>query len=1327
MKFVPVVSLAGLLLAAGPAMSQPVDDWSVSRRPGTGRIRQGQGRGPARTTGQGTVRTGTRTGPGTPPVAASGDRRDRMIAVLTDSVLRSAADDGGPMVSLLRLVRERDGNIDGLLRDFEGRARQRPTDLAVRLALGHLYREAGRFEDALREYREAERAAPSSPVPPRAQAEVFHRMDRGAEERSARERALSRTTDRNGQIDALRQLMEVALAGGDVAAARGYHGRLVGLDRGSLTARRELADALLARRLFAPAVEEYESVIRALSGDNRVLPPVLRDLGRALAGANEHERAIEVYRRGLRIAGAGAGVRRELYESITESFVALNRLGPWIQELERESGGGDSYDRAVLLGRLHDQEGNAQAAIRAYQRAIAARPTDVDAQRAIAQLYRRQGMRDQEIAAYRRLVQLAPRETDWVVQLAELLMGAGRRDEAIAMLGECSRRAGADPSVHERLAEAYARFGRTQESLRETELVARLDPESPVALAALGRQYMEMDQRDRAMATWRRILDTARDRGRGALALGNVYFDNGMLSEAAEMFREAIARRPDEVDARLRLAEVLERLRQFDPAIEQWRQVLARARTDRSIRRAARQSVARLWQLLGRTHVEVTRLRAAFDRPEPDVEAGRDLAEVFMQLRRWPEAEAVLTRIVRVEPGDAASLESLERAQSQRGDLAAAIETLRRLCEADPRRARDFYQRMAQHALALHRDDDALEFSTRAVQLNDQDASAHLRLAEMYQARGDADSAIASLRRAIELNDRLFSTYFELADLYLGHRGAAREAVALYRRVIVLAADDDYVLRAGRRAVQIAPAAGAGDDLERDLAQASAAQPTRAVFRRLLVTYYDATARPLINRVRQGDAVESAQAREALARMGARALAPLLDALGDTDGAQQQVALEILGFLANPNAASALVTLAENAQASASVRHSAALAAGALGDPRVLPRLEGLLTVPDEALATIAAWGVGHIRTRPAQEVLLTVLRGSRSNSVAVMAALGLAGARDPRVKDVLRQRFAEASGGDLLRASVAYALGSSVDASARTTLQVALESGSPVLRAAAAGVWGVGSDRATSDDAAADLARMLFVPDEGVWSVRRVAARSLARLAEPARQDGFRAFDDPRYARSGELMLRALLDPPDRPIDGAAALSRFAPQIGAGLDEALGGFRERVQLALSALGQRGALVPLVTREQTGADPAVRAALDGILTRVAPAVVAHVTHPIVGIRRGAVAVLAASGAGHEGLLRALSDPDDAVAIHAIEALRGAAARPDVEQALLSRLAPDVPWPVRAAAAAALGASQGAASREALDRASREDPFLYVRSAAVEALLRRADPVIDRAP
>lgn len=1234
-----------------------------------------------------------------------------------ESVLRNAAEDGGPMVVLLRMVRERDGSIDNLVHEFERRAAERGTDMNARLALGHLYREAGRFDDALREYATAERAAPTSPAPPRAQADVFHRMDRATDERSARERALSRTTDRREQADTLRQLIELALAANDLANARTYHSRLVAQDRQSLTIRRELADALLQRRMFAPAIEEYQSLVRSLSGDNRVLPPVLRDLGRAYAGSNQHEQAISTYRRALAIAGTDAGVRRELYSAMTDSFVAQNALGAWIAELERENSGRDSYDRAVLLGRLHDQAGNATQAIRAYQRALSSRPTDIDAQRAIAQLYRRQGERELEIAAYRRLVQLAPRETDWVIELADLLVNSGHRDEALQMLAEASRRSGDDSSVHERLAEVYARLGRRDESLHETELVVRLDPSSPVALAALGRQYMERDQRDRAMATWRRIIDGARDRGRAALALGNVYFDNGMLAEASEMFLEAVTRRPDDVEIRLRYAEVLERQRQFEPAIAQWREVLNRTQNDRGIRRAARQAVVRLWQLQGRLQTEVPRLQTAFAATPPNMEAGRDLAEVFAQGRQWGEAEAVLRRVVSLEPGDVVALESLERALTQRGDDAGSIEVLARLVQVEPRRGRDFYQRMAQHALALHRDAEALEYATRAVQLNDQDATAHLRLAEMYRARGDEDSAIASLRRAIELNDRLFPTYFELADLYLGHRNAAREAVALYRRVIVLSTDDEYVLRAGRRAVQIAPAAGVGDELERDLAQASAAQPSRGIFRRLLVSYFDNAARPLINRVRQGSTQEAQAARTELQRMGARALAPLLDALGDQDPAQQRIALDILGYLGNVNASSALMTLAENTESQAEIRQLALLAAGALGDARVIRRLVAL-TEESSSLGTIAVWGIAHIHNRAAQDTLVRLASAGVNESARVMAVLGLYGSRDARVRGILRV-IVDSPESEALRAAAVLSLGPMTDRQGQAMLLSSLQASPTSLRAAAAAALGTLAQSLPAQSRepfVLPLARALFMPDDGRFAIRRVAARALIALSGGTDESPVRVFDDPAFARTGFDMFRAMLDPSDKSLDGGAVVRQHSAALITAAREALGNLNEGMLVVLGAIVQAGSFAPLLERRGVQAPNETSTALQQILRELAPSVAQLVNHSQASVRRTAVTVLAQSGeAGIPGLIAALRDEDENVATKAVEGLRPFVAQSAVATALTTRLRPETAWPLRAAVAESLGPVQDPEVVNALVNVLQNDTFAYVRVAAARAL------------
>jgi HEAT repeat protein len=457
--------------------------------------------------------------------------------------------------------------------------------------------------------------------------------------------------------------------------------------------------------------------------------------------------------------------------------------------------------------------------------------------------------------------------------------------------------------------------------------------------------------------------------------------------------------------------------------------------------------------------------------------------------------------------------------------------------------------------------------------------------------------------------------------------------------------------------------------------------------------------------------------------MGARALAPLLDALGDSDSAQQQVALDVLGFLGNGNASSALVTLAESSQTSSALRQSALLAAGALGDPRVFARLMALTESGDSTLATIATWGIAHVRTRPAQDALVRLVTAEATHdSVRMMAALGLAGSRDARAKSTLRSVIEDPSRTDGLRAAAAYALGAAVDRETRATMLAAIAAGPVQLRAAAAAVLGRGGDAASVTENAEALSRALFAPDSTVLSLRRVAARSLARLASPGADAlDHRAFDDPMFARTGDAMLRALLDPANRPFDGGPALQRFAPQISAAATDALGGLQERVQLTLSAFAQPGVLAPLVTAEESERDEATRVALQRLLVELAPAVAQHASHPQVTVRRAVVGVLSVSGAAAvDGLVRATQDDDEAVAARAIDALRAHTAQPQVERALVARLDPESPWPVRAAAANALTAARSETARAALVRALREDPFAYVRVAAAVALRAQAE-------
>jgi tetratricopeptide (TPR) repeat protein len=1242
-----------------------------------------------------------------------------MIEHLRAVLLRGDDEHAVALPTLLRLVRERDGTLDAFTTELEDRARASgPDAVGALLLLGHIQRQNGRLDEAITRYHRATELAPSSPTPQLALADTLRQMGRSTEALTAYERVLELGLRADRRGDVLRALIELSLTTGDVARARTWHQRLVATSPTNASVRRELADALLARRLYPEAASELQALARSLAGDNRVLPPVLRDLGRAQMQMNQFDEALASFRRALALAGAGTGIRRELLDDLTELYSRRNELDSWIRELERT--GTQSWERQMLLGRLHAEMGHTEQAIAAWRRAAALRPGDVEALTQLVHILSQNARLDELLAVRRRLVAAAPRNPNYVVELADDLVRAGRRAEALAVLARASTRAGADVDMHERLAQTYARLGEHTAALRESELVARYDPSDPAALEALGERWLEAGQRERALATWARIREHARDRVRGTAALAEVYARHDMGAQAMALYREAIEARPDELDYHKGLAVVAESLRMFDPAIAAWRRVIELAHDNRELRREARARIVNLWHLTGRLGERIPALERAFGATPPDLEAGRDLAEAYARMRRFDDAERVLVRLVEADPGDVTTLSVLERMRTQRGDLAGAIEVLRRLVEADPRHAREWYQRMATHALALHRDAEALESAARAVELNPDDAQGHLRLGELYRARNDTEQAVAALRRALALNDRLFPTYFQLADLYLA-RDAPREAVELFRRVIRLAPDDELVARAGRLALQIAPVAGGLTELERDLSSASTAAPGRVVFRRLLVDLYAATCRPLIHALRHGDEPARSHARSELTRTGTRALKPLLDTLSDNDELRRRVALDLLGYLGNPNAAAALLTVAEGTAAH-ELRVDALRAAAAVADGRVLPRLLALARGDDPTLAVLATWGLARIRT-PAATAALTALVARRAHpEVAAMAALGLLGTRSPTARATLRAALE--SRNDLwLPTAAMLALAPTADAALVTRFRASLLDGewSRLAALAALGLVPAALRQQVVDDLAAGLFSPMVVRQVGGdIPLQRVAAAGLSRFAR-ADTDGWHVFDDQEAASSIAIMLGRVIAAPGPPGGGEAALLRFREQITEAARTALTS-PATLEPVLDALATPGRFGPL-----TGDAPSVSAAADeasrSIVRALIPSLMPLATHGDAGVRRRALAILASSDApeAREALAHAVAHDDPSIAEDALTALASHCTE-DVPPAVVRHLDAEAPWEVRLHAVQVLARGGGTEGTHALALTLAHDRLSLVRAAAARSLAgRTSDP------
>lgn len=1348
MRTVRRALLVGLLVSIGiPAHAQDFDPNGRHKHPPT--TRPGGNR-PGGTRPGGTKPSGTKPSGTTPDQGAS-------TQVLIDRYTKVALSQPGspfPLQRLAQLYRDRDGNLTKLVAELETRAAAvGPEQYAALVTLAGIYKLDGRNDDAVRTLEKAIALKASDPAASLTLAHLL--QDRGdvdeARKRFAQALALQTTLPDKEQT--LRTLMAIALDAKDWAGAKQYHQDLVKLEPTSLFVKGELGRELYTRGEYERAEAELKELVVAASGDNRALAPALKDLGKAQAKAHKNVEALATLKKALSAAGQEAAVRAEIYETITEIYRADQKLPMLITEIEAEHP--SDFARLALLGSLYEETGDAVNALKTYQKALAVQPRNIDLRLKMVRLLQAQGELDKAITEYEGLIRAAPDNPQFVFEECDALIQRGDRVRALKLLGALEARGSSDEEILSRLADFYGRIGENERSLRVLTRLAQVGTNDPSHLVDLGDRYYQDGNVPLAVQTWKRILTTITPRARALSALGDVYLEHDMTPDALSTLREAVSLDPTNAAYKKQLASAQERAHDYRNARILWQDLGERAKktNDKQLAREARTHIVSLWGLERILEGQLSTLSAAFKATPPDVEAGRTLAEVQIHLRKLPDAETTLRRVIQLAPGDSESYLALERVLVQQTKLQDAIAVLEKLVVVEPKRARELYQRMAQYALQTYHDDDAIKYAARAVELNPDDAEGHRKLGEMYRSRQDIEHAITEFRAAITKNDRLFIVYFELADLLLT-KGETDEADRLFRRVVRGAPDDELVSRAARLSMQINLGKGTLESLEQDLLPLAIGNPQKPIYRRLLVEIYGNLTYALVQRVKHGSALtgsdaeaaavkkDSDAAKEALSRIGARAVKPLLDALSDADTGQQRIAIDVLGYVQNKNAGPPLFSFATG-PAESPLRARAMIACGVLKDPTLLAKYTSLLLpkqgddegTPTDAVAIAATWGVARMQDRRAAP-LLRQLAKRGTPEMRALAVLGLGLLHDktavPEVAAVARSLDT----GTVARAAAAYALGElGADSEAPTLLELS-QSGDALPRelalVALARLGAAKNTEPPGGPAALDaMADAVFAGGDPSSARARMTAEALQRAGSAsltllARGKPF-SVADPLPAPDGQVDVDALLDAlvPQKwtEAERAAAVVKYGDVLEKAAKTALGTSSDRARAVLDALGANdGSLRPLLAADAAGAlsNQKAHARARQLARSLEPQIVTIARHPDPSLRMKAVVLLARSPTdeAREAMVRAVNDPNEAVQRVALASL-GSEQNPRAVAAVGKLLALQESWAMRVLAVEALGrlgaAGSGGDAADLLKGAALHDTYALVREAAVKAL------------
>lgn len=1289
-----VVLVSGLVVAsatpsASTAQAQD-DDWSLSREGSHAPRAPRHPHGDRRPHGHGTPHAA-------PPMGAPSGAHtliERYRAMVERDPSETFA-----LTRWVALATERDGSTEPLASEMRGLADADAATVVPRLVLAHLARRAGHYDEARERYAQILAAHPEDPV---AEAEIA-RSERDAGELEAARAAyeLARSHVRGERAATLgAEELDVLVELGEVEAARALDVQLAG-PHPSVEQRMALPRAWLAHERPQAAVEALLEVERAVAGDPRALVPVRIALARALLAAGDAPRALEALDRVL--ATARGGLRVEAYEIAYDAHRQTRTLDALAARLRGER----DPDARALLARLEDERGHDEDAVAAYDLAIRARPRDGTLRARRAHVLLRMGRIDDAAEALAALFRAHPEQTDVLVEAATVLVDAGRPDDARALLADASRARPRDVALHRRLAEIFSRWGDDLAALEEARRVVALEPSDVSHHALVADLLLARGDRVGALAELRRMAPEGADAEAHA-RLGTALADHDLLDEARAELAEALRLAPDDVATTQTLLEVFVRAGRDADAEPLAARLVTLTLGDPIRVREARASLVSIWARRRTLDRHVSELEAAFAATPPDRSAGALLAEALRRSGSLARADEVLVRLAELSPDDAETWTTLERIRTLRGDLAGAIDALDRAAAADPTRAPTYLGRMSDDALALYRDDDAVRFAERAIDLAPNDPRAHVRLGDLHRRRQRLHEAAASYRRALALDPDLHEVALALAEIVRAG-GDAAAADALYGHVIETSADDDLVTHAIDASLEIELASGDATALLDRLLALTVAHYDRPVLARSSLAVLDAIATPMLPRAASDEA-----ARADLERIAGRALGVLLRALASSDPSEQRTALAILSTARVAAAAPALLAAA-SARGDASFELDALRAAALVAGPAEAARLSELARGADPQRAALAIWALGRIG-----DVEALGARCGADSDVAALAALGLAHVGATEAIPALTRGLAVQST-QPRRAAFVLALAAlgraptpsecaALDAAVGQPHAVALSTCDP-LDAVARGLLGPPSEvgaaaRAVLHDVS-DLARAWPEPRAGELPVTL----------------GLRAIDAAPSRDPSPALVQALAPVVRAALAGSSPLTvlrTLAPR-GGHLALGLAGLPAPASTALFETTEDEVLAALPTGV---GDPLVRAASARLLAALRPddprlvPLLADASSQVV---RAALEGLAARSAppatAAPTLALLLAGSDDWVARLSAARLLGRLAGGG-EDALIAALRADSYAFVREAAADALGGRPGDEVTHALEAASTSDPEPRVRSTAAEALTRR---------
>jgi tetratricopeptide (TPR) repeat protein len=518
------------------------------------------------------------------------------------------------------------------------------------------------------------------------------------------------------------------------------------------------------------AIEQYEQIVR-------LDPTSIEDhllLGRLYRLNNETGKAEAEFHTAVKLQPSSEDAVTTLallYNEEGDSSRALEVLQS-VPEAER------SPRIDAVLGYTYEQRKDHAHAIEAYRKAVDLDKDNLDAKRGLAQNLLDDNQTAAALEQYKAIAEADPQDVQTLLHISEIYRREGQFEKALDTLSKAQAIAPDSMEVEYNHAVIQESLGKYDEASKQLEgMLARTDKSNGVYstqernnraifLERLGTVYRDQSNTKMAVDTFRRMIALGDDSiARGYQQIIESYRDAKDWPAATTAAREAVAKLPNNRELQMVLAGQEADSGDADAAIARVKALIkGTSADDREVWITLAQMYSRLRRYPDAEKALAKVLELSTKQEEKDY-ANFIAGSIYERQKKYDEAESYFRKVIASDSQNATALNYLGYMLADRGTrLEESLALIRRAVALDPQNGA-YLDSLGWVHFKMGKYDLAEAALRKAVDRLDNDPTVHEHLGDVYQKTNRLKLAVAQWERSLQEWKKTIPAEVEAADV----------------------------------------------------------------------------------------------------------------------------------------------------------------------------------------------------------------------------------------------------------------------------------------------------------------------------------------------------------------------------------------------------------------------------------------------------------------------------------------------------------------------------------------------------------------------------------